>query len=175
MARADAHRARTTAPAERPAGAQEREEVSLAQATQHILEECRMVLPGIQALFGFQLIAVFSDRFQTRLDDAGRVAHVIATGLVAIAVALIMTPAAFHRQTATRHVSAGFLRLSSRLLVVSMLPLAIGVSLDFYLIARIVLGGAIALAAALALFALFIALWYVLPRLRRMRALAGDL
>jgi hypothetical protein len=27
------------------------------------IEEARMVLPGIQALFGFQLIAVFNERF----------------------------------------------------------------------------------------------------------------
>jgi hypothetical protein len=32
----------------------EREPISLEAATGHILEECRMVLPGIQALFGFQ-------------------------------------------------------------------------------------------------------------------------
>lgn len=36
------------------------EELPLSQAAQHLLEECRMVLPGIQALFGFQLIAVFN-------------------------------------------------------------------------------------------------------------------
>ena len=27
------------------------------------IEEARMVLPGIQALFGFQLVTVFNDRF----------------------------------------------------------------------------------------------------------------
>ena len=37
----------------------------LATAVQYLLEECRIVLPGIQVLFGFQLIAVFSDRFAT--------------------------------------------------------------------------------------------------------------
>jgi hypothetical protein len=31
-----------------------KEELSLDSAARHILEECRMVLPGIQALFGFQ-------------------------------------------------------------------------------------------------------------------------
>ena len=39
------------------------EKLSLPEATSHLLEECRMVLPGIQALFGFQLIAVFNSRF----------------------------------------------------------------------------------------------------------------
>src|SRR5690242_18672888 len=31
---------------------------------QEAIEEARMVLPGIQALFGFQLIAVFNERFR---------------------------------------------------------------------------------------------------------------
>jgi hypothetical protein len=35
----------------------------------HLLEECRMVLPGIQALFGFQLVAVFNTPFKQLLDD----------------------------------------------------------------------------------------------------------
>jgi hypothetical protein len=34
------------------------EKVSLETAATYILEECRMVLPGVQALFGFQMIAV---------------------------------------------------------------------------------------------------------------------
>jgi hypothetical protein len=32
------------------------ERLPLSQATQLLLEECRMVLPGIQGLFGFQLM-----------------------------------------------------------------------------------------------------------------------
>jgi hypothetical protein len=48
----------------------EREAISLESATTYILEECRMVLPGIQALFGFQLIAVFADAFHERRSAA---------------------------------------------------------------------------------------------------------
>ncbi len=44
------------------------EELSLDSAVRHILEECRMVLPGIQALFGFQLIAVFNEGFAQKLS-----------------------------------------------------------------------------------------------------------
>jgi arginine exporter protein ArgO len=32
------------------------------QCVEFILEECRMVIPGVQALFGFQLIAAFNQR-----------------------------------------------------------------------------------------------------------------
>ena len=60
------------------------------------IEEARMVLPGMQALFGFQLIAVFNERFK-ELTENERFIHFNATVLVTIAIALIMTPAAYHR------------------------------------------------------------------------------
>jgi len=41
----------------------EREELPLSKAVSLMLDECRMVLPGLQALFGFQLIAVFNSGF----------------------------------------------------------------------------------------------------------------
>jgi hypothetical protein len=39
------------------------EELQLAKAAGFFLEECRMVLSGIQALFGFQLITIFNSGF----------------------------------------------------------------------------------------------------------------
>jgi Family of unknown function (DUF6328) len=53
-------------------------------------------MPGIQAIFGFQLIAVFNVRFRdfTSVEQA---VHLAALLLIALAIALIMTPAAYHR------------------------------------------------------------------------------
>ena len=48
---------------------EEREELSLSKAAEYLLEECRMVLPGIQALFGFQLVAVFNQSFGEKLSS----------------------------------------------------------------------------------------------------------
>src|SRR5213075_1013539 len=119
-------------PFRKPVGTGRKEEISLDAAAAHLLEECRMVLPGIQALFGFQLVAVFNSAFDQKLDATGRSLHLVAIGLVAIAVALIMTPAAFHRQTGTHEVTETFVRLSTRLLLFSMLPLSVAICLDFY-------------------------------------------
>ena len=77
----------------------ERQELSLNEAATHVLEECRTVVPGMQALFGFQLIAVFSATFEQQLSSAERVVHLAAIGLVTIAIVLVMAPAALHRQT----------------------------------------------------------------------------
>ncbi|HWI24000.1 MAG TPA: DUF6328 family protein, partial [Lysobacter sp.] len=66
--------------------------LSLTRQLESVLEECRIVLPGIQALFGFQLAVVFSERFDRILTHAQQVLHLLAMALVAVAIALIMTP-----------------------------------------------------------------------------------
>lgn len=70
------------------------EQLSLEKAATHLLEECRMVLPGVQALFGFQFVAVFSSEFGRQLSAREQLAHLIALLLVATAAALVMAPAA---------------------------------------------------------------------------------
>jgi hypothetical protein len=153
---------------EKPIGAGKREEVKLDTAASHLLEECRMVLPGIQALFGFQLIAVFSDSFGTRLSPGQQQLHFLALVLVALSAALVMTPAAIHRQTQLRTISERFVWLSSWLLLFGMLPLAVGLSVDVYLIGCVALGSTHAgIAVAAALLAVLLALWLVLPRRER--------
>src|SRR2546423_11556181 len=77
------------------------------------VEEARMVLPGIQALFGFQLMAVFNQRF-SELGGRGQLIHFIAVLLIALSIGLIMTPAAYHRQVEPGSVSEYFVRLASR-------------------------------------------------------------
>jgi hypothetical protein len=141
-----------------------REDLPLTRAATFLLDECRMVLPGIQALFGFQLIAVFNPNFTQLLGPGERRLHLLAIVLVAMAIALIMTPAAYHRQTGPKEVTESFIRLSTRLMLWSMLPLCLGICIDFYLIAKIILDGALASLLALALFAVFVILWFVLPR-----------
>lgn len=140
----------------------------LGATSDQMFGECRTVLPGIQGLFGFQLIAVFSERFAA-LSQGEQTLHLAATFLVAIAVALVMTPAAYHRQTAgPEQVTRHFVRLCSRLLLWSMLPLACGICLDFYLIALLVTGGdAAAALIAGSLLIVFAGLWIALPAWQR--------
>jgi hypothetical protein len=143
------------------------EQEPLAEVASHLLEECRMVLPGIQALFGFQLIAVFNAKFW-ELASSDRMIHLFAITLVAVAIALVMTPAAYHRQVHQNCISRKFIEMSSQLLLFSMFPLMLGICLDFYLIANMILAnGGISLAITIVLAAIFIGLWIVLPRLAR--------
>ena len=140
--------------------------LSLVDAVTHMLDECRMVLPGVQALFGFQLIAVFNSAFAEDLSEFEQRLHLLSIVLVAIAIALVMTPAAYHRQTSPNEVSSVLVRLGGRFLLGSMLSLMIGIGLDFYLIARLILGDElIAVCISIALVAFFSGCWFVLPRI----------
>jgi NAD(P)-dependent dehydrogenase (short-subunit alcohol dehydrogenase family) len=58
--------------------------VSLEQETKTVIEEARMVLPGIQALFGFQLMAVLNNDFNS-LKPPEQILHLSALILVVIA------------------------------------------------------------------------------------------
>ncbi|MGN6513378.1 MAG: DUF6328 family protein [Lysobacteraceae bacterium] len=137
----------------------------LERQVEYLLEECRIVLPGLQVLFGFQLAVVFSERFARVLSVGQQELHLLAMGLVAVAIAVIMTPAAYHRQAEPQEASEGFVLLSSWLLLASMPLLAVAISLEFYLVAQAVLGsGGRVAAIASGLFAVFVALWLVLPR-----------
>src|SRR5216110_5822 len=102
-----------------PRAAEEREDISLNDAATHVLEECRTVVPGMQALFGFQLIAVFSTEFEQKLSSLERLVHLGAIVLVTIAIVLVMAPAALHRQTEPRVITQRFITMSSRLLMAS--------------------------------------------------------
>jgi hypothetical protein len=147
----------------------QREDLPLSKAAEFLLDECRMVLPGIQALFGFQLIAVFNPGFSEKLEPDERLLHLLAIVLVAIAIALIMTPAAYHRQTRPQEVTQAFIRLSTRVMLLSMLPLCVGICVDFYLIANMIIGSGGAALLAAALFVFFALFWFVLPRWRTLR------
>ena len=90
--------------------------------------------------------------------------HVTDEALMALAIGLVVTPAAYHRQVERGRVSRRFVDLFSALLTFAMLPLVAGVCVDTYLIARLILterGSALIVAAGTAL--LLAGLWYGLP------------
>ena len=143
------------------------EHESLHQQAQQTIEEARMVLPGIQALFGFQLIAVFNNRFQ-ELTSCKQYTHFISLLLVALAIALIMTPAAYHRLVERETVSHAFIDLSYVLIAVAMIPLMLAIVLEVLLVARLILGdGWFNIGVAGGTLAVFAFLWFGYPFLKR--------
>ena len=69
-------------------------------------------------------------------------------------------------QTSPQAATQDFIRIASRLLFLSMLPLMLGISFDFYLIARLILNQPwVSLLLSAVLFILFATLWFLVPRL----------
>jgi hypothetical protein len=153
---------------------EETEELPLSKAAEYLLDECRMVIPGLQALFGFQLIVVFSPGFTGELGAPERYVHLVAITLSALAVAIIMTPAALHRQRGSREVTGTFIRVSSRLLLLGMFALAMSICLDFYLIAVVIADDLPVAVLSAVLFAFFVMSWFVFPRMRALQKLVGG-
>ena len=88
--------------------------------------------------------------------------------LVALAIAFVMTPATYHRLALKTAISQRFIDLSSHLLLCSMVPLTLGICLDFFLIAAMILANAWwAVALGLTLAGIFVALWFGLPLMYR--------
>ena len=145
-------------------GRGEREELKLSEAATTLIDECRMVLPGVQAIFGFQLMVVFQQKFAEDLDQPFQYLHLAALMLVALSAAIIMAPAAYHRVHGAREITDRFVRISSRLLLIALAPLAVGLSLDVFLLGKLVVGqDGIAALLALLVFGTMVFMWYVFP------------
>src|SRR4029453_16077357 len=142
---------------------------TLEEEATHVTDEARMLLPGVQAVLGFQLVAVFNQRFQD-LSSGEQVLHLTAFLLMALAMGLVMAPAAYHRQVERGSVSQHFVDLSSALLTLALLPLIAGLGLDAYLIARLILvDEEIAMIVAGGVSMTLLCLWYGLPALGRLQ------
>ena len=146
---------------------QEERRESLEEEATHATDEARMVLPGVQAILGFQLVAVFNQRF-TELSEGQQILHLVAFMFLATAMGLIMTPAAYHRQAERGCITRRFVDLASSLLTLSLVPLTVGVVIDAYLLGWLVLGDeAASMCTAGVLLLVLVVLWFVVPQRAR--------
>lgn len=145
------------------------EPISLKEQMRNIIEEARMVLPGIQALFGFQTVAVFNQRFE-QLPDTMQHVHLLALALVVLAIALVMAPASYHRLVEPQRVSRRTVRLSSWLICAALAPLAGGLALDMAVVLFLATDTyAPSLGGGAATLLLLLGCWFLLPLLARRR------
>jgi len=146
---------------------------SLEEEATHATDEARMVLPGVQAILGFQLVAVFNQRFQD-LTEGRQVLHLVAFLSLALAMTLIMAPAAYHRQAERGCVTRRFIDFASLLLTLSLVPLTVGLVIDTYLLVWLVVRTDLpSLAIAGGALVVLVAFWFVVPQLARHRHIAS--
>lgn len=128
-----------------------------------IIEEARVFLPGLQAVFGFQTIAVFNQRFDD-LETYAQVCHLLGLLLLVVSMAMLMTPAVYYR---AQHgfATSYMVKVSRRTMRGALIPLALGLSLDMLTVMSLATDSLVlGIAAALASLLLFVGLWYILPQ-----------
>ena len=142
----------------------------LEKAVSHVLEEARMIVPGIQALFGFQLVAVYNAPFFRILTRTEQRLHLVFLCWIALAIGLVMTPAAYHRLAERGRVTTRLVTVASRMIQGALLCLAFGIGLDLYLIGMAILGTElVATALAVGVTLVLLGLWGVYPRISARR------
>ena len=135
----------------------------LHEKIDHMLTESRVVLPGVQALLGFQLIVLLSKSFD-QLPVAVRLVHLGALLAMALAMTLLIAPAAVHRLTFNGRDEESMHSIGSTLVTLALVPLAAGLSADLFVaLFRLFDGSLVAPVVAVVAFAVLIGLWYLVP------------
>jgi hypothetical protein len=125
-----------------------------------VLEEARMVLPGAQALMGFQFAIMLVDSF-AKLPPSAQYLHLVGFGLIVVTTILLVTPAAYHRLVNQGEDTPDFPRFASRMVLAAMTCLALGIATDFYVVVGKVTGSALfGLITSLLMLAGFYGLWF---------------
>ena len=145
------------------------EKTPLEHRIVQVLTEARVVLPGAQALLGFQLAMILMEPF-ARLPSAAKVMHLASLGFVALSTIVLMAPAAYHRIVERGEDTERFHAFASRMVVLSLALLAPGFAADTYVV--LVRAGLHRAAAPVALATLlaFYAAWFGAMLLLRRRS-----
>lgn len=143
------------------------EGTDLKEKVGQLLTEARLILPGAQALLGFQFVAVLTGSFDA-LPDGAKYVHLASLFLMALAVVLLMTPSAYHRIVERGESTEHFQRFAGRTLLAAMVPLALGICGDVYVVVRKVTDSQLlSVVGALVVLAIFWELWFGITLYRR--------
>ena len=149
----------------------EREPMDLHTRIDQMLTEARVILPGVQAMLGFQLIVVMTEAFE-RLPDLYRNLHLAGLALTAVSTALLLAPAAIHRLAFSGEDESRFHAIGTRFVTAALVPLAMAMALEIcvgaWKLTDDTVGSAI---AGVCTLLLMLGAWYVVPLAMRKRSI----
>jgi len=127
-----------------------------------LLNELRVILPGVQFLFAFLLTVPFSQRF-SELDGLETGIFFVTLLCTAIATALLMAPSAQHRVLWREGVRERRLKLGNTLTIAGLIFLVPAMVGAVFVVSNFIFGLGAAVIATLLLGFFFALLWFALP------------
>jgi hypothetical protein len=135
-----------------------------------VLTEARVIIPGNQALLGFQFAIILQAGFR-ELAPWLKWIHLASLSLIGLSTVLLLTPAAYHRIVEQGEETKHFYRVAHIMVIYSLPPLAVGICGDFVLVVyKLTETRSAALFAAGLMLSFFGVMWFGYPWFRRNRA-----
>ncbi len=141
---------------------EENREERTAREQIELLQELRIVIPGVQILFAFLLTVPFSQGF-TKLTTVQQYVFFATLLFTAAATALLIAPSAHHRLLFRQGVREQRLRMGNTLTILGLaclVPAMVGV---VYVITDLIFSLTTALIVTVVMALSFLLLWFVLP------------
>jgi predicted membrane channel-forming protein YqfA (hemolysin III family) len=133
-----------------------------------LLNELRVVLPGVQVLFAFLLTVPFTNRF-SQITNTQRQVFFATFLLTTAATALLIAPSAYHRLRWRQHDKEQMLRTANRLSIGGMVFLTLALVCASFLVTDLLFHAAMAIFVTAMVAGLFLWFWWGLPLSRRLQ------
>ncbi len=127
-----------------------------------LLQELRVVLPGVQVLFAFLLTVPFSARF----GEINQLQQTVFFGTLvctAVSAGLLIAPSAHHRLLWRQQAREHRLRVANRLAIAGMILLVPGMVGAMFVITDLLFGSMAAAVGTAIITAFFLYVWFLVP------------
>ncbi len=131
-----------------------------------LLQELRVVLPGVQVLLAFLLTAPFQQRF-AQLPGSLRNAYFAAIACAALATVFLIAPSTHHRLLFRTREKEWLIRVGNQMALWGTVFLGASIVLALYVVTNVLFTSEQALLIAAAAIVVFAGLWYALPLVHR--------
>jgi amino acid transporter len=131
-----------------------------------LLQELRVVIPGVQVLLAFLLTAPFQQRFAD-LPGSLRNAFFASIASATLATVFLIAPSAHHRLRWRAGEKDRLVRIGNQMAIAGTLFLAAAIVLALYVVTNVLFTSDLAIWTAVACAVVFAGIWYVLPMVGR--------
>ena len=147
----------------------ETEEQRLDRNLDELLQELRIVMPGIQFLFAFLLVVPFQQGW-AEVTSFEKVVYYVTLLTTTAASVCLLSPPARHRIRFRDQDKRWVVEGANRLVLAGMALLAVSITGAILLISHVVYSGLEAVIASVLVAAAIFVTWFLIPLIRELRA-----